>query len=314
MFLEVTNLKKLYHHIPAVDDVSFQVEEGKLLTILGPSGCGKTTILRALGGFIPLNSGKILLDGTDITKLPPEDRPVSTVFQSYGLFPHMTVLENIIYGLKFSNVPKIKARELGMNMIERVHLKGQEHKKPTELSGGQQQRVAVARGLIKRPKLLLLDEPLSNLDAKLRLELREEIRAIQREFNITTVFVTHDQEEAFSIADQIMLMNEGRIVQFSNPRELYDRPESWFSLDFIGSVNYDAENSRYARLEDVIFDPSGEEMVILSKAFKGQSIEYVLETPDKKRVRLVTLNNAREYETGDRVNTLVRWTPLAVNS
>lgn len=310
MFLEVKNLTKKYNKKTVVSDVSFGVEEGELLTILGPSGCGKTTVLRALGGFLKLDKGKITLDGVDITTIPPEERPVSTVFQSYGLFPHMRVLDNVIYGLKFAGIKRKDAEKIGIEMLEKVHLKGEEKKLPSQLSGGQQQRVALARGLVTHPKLLLLDEPLSNLDAKLRLELRSEIKAIQREFNITTIFVTHDQEEAFSVADKIMLMNEGELVQFDMPRNLYEKPATKFSLDFIGSVNYDEENNRFCRLEDVYFHKDGEEMKVLDSSFKGQFMEYVLLTSDGTTIRTVSLDKSHEYGTGEKVRAFIKWSAL----
>lgn len=310
MFLEVCNLTKKYNGKTVVSNVSFGIVEGELLTILGPSGCGKTTILRALGGFLQLDGGNIKLDGIDITALPPEERPVSTVFQSYGLFPHMTVLENVIYGLKFNGTKRKEAQKIGLEMLSKVHLKGEENKKPFQLSGGQQQRVAVARGLITHPKLLLLDEPLSNLDAKLRMDLRLEIKAIQREFNITTIFVTHDQEEAFSIADKIMLMNKGELIQFSKPRELYDNPVARFSLEFIGSVNFDEKNNRFSRLEDVYFDEKGEVMEILDCTFKGQFMEYTLLTADNATIRTISLNKNQEFAVGDKVRAIVQWSPL----
>ena len=310
MFLEISNLTKKYNKKTVVSNVSFSVKEGELLTILGPSGCGKTTILRSLGGFLKLDGGKIILDGIDITTLPPEERPVSTVFQSYGLFPHMTVLENVIYGLKFTGIKRKASQEIGLNMLKKVHLHGEENKRPAQLSGGQQQRVALARGLITHPKLLLLDEPLSNLDAKLRLELRSEIKAIQREFNITTIFVTHDQEEAFSVADKIMLMNEGELIQLSKPRELYENPATKFALEFIGSVNYDEKNNRFSRLEDVYFDKDGERMQVLECSFKGQIVEYTLLTSDGTTIRTINLNNKQEFAVGDMVRVIVHWSNL----
>lgn len=310
MFIEVCNLTKKYANKTVVRDVSFGIEEGELLTILGPSGCGKTTILRALGGFLKLDGGNIILDKTDITCMPPEERPISTVFQSYGLFPHMTVLENVIYGLKFKSIKRKDALEMGLKMLENVHLTEEKNKKPSQLSGGQQQRVALARALITRPKLLLLDEPLSNLDAKLRLELRSEIKSIQRAFNITTIFVTHDQEEAFTVADKIMLMNKGELIQFSKPRELYENPANKFSLEFIGSVNLDEKNNRFSRFEDVYFDESGEEMKIICCEFKGQFIEYTLLSKDNLTIRIISLNKKQEYKAGEKVNVTIKWSPI----
>lgn len=311
MFLEVRNLTKKYNEKTVVSDVSFGIKEGELLTILGPSGCGKTTILRALGGFLQLEGGKIILDGIDITALPPEERPVSTVFQSYGLFPHMSVLENVVYGLKFIGIKRKEAQKIGLEMLEKVHLQGEENKNPFQLSGGQQQRVAVARGLITHPKLLLLDEPLSNLDAKLRMDLRSEIKAIQREFNITTIFVTHDQEEAFSIADKIMLMNKGELIQFSRPRDLYENPTTRFSLEFIGSVNLDEKNNRFSRLEDVYFDEDGEVMDITDVAFKGQFIEYTLLSKDGTTIRTISLNKKQEYKIDEKVRVVIKWRSMS---
>lgn len=310
MFLEVRNLTKKYGEKTVVSNVSFRIKEGELLTILGPSGCGKTTILRAFGGFLKLDGGSMFLDGVNITNMPPEERPVSTVFQSYGLFPHMTVLDNVVYGLKFIGKKRKEAREIGFDMLEKVHLKGEENKKIFELSGGQQQRVALARGLITHPKLLLLDEPLSNLDAKLRVDLRTEIKEIQREFNITTIFVTHDQEEAFSIADKIMLMNKGKLIQFSEPRELYENPATKFSLNFIGNVNIDEKTNRYSRFEDVSFREYGESMIVVDCAFKGQFIEYTLLSNDGTLIRTISLNNKQEYKVGETVRTVVKWSPM----
>lgn len=310
MFLEVRNLTKKYNKKTVVSNISFEVKEGELLTILGPSGCGKTTILRALGGFLKPDAGNIILDGVNITAMAPEERPVSTVFQSYGLFPHMTVLENVIYGLKFIGIKRKEAEKIGLNMLQRVHLEGEENKKPGWLSGGQQQRVAVARGLVTHPKLLLLDEPLSNLDAKLRLELRKEIKVIQREFNITTIFVTHDQEEAFSIADEIMLMNKGEMVQFSKPRELYENPVTKFSLEFIGSMNYDEKNNRFSRLEDVYFDERGEKMKVVDCSFRGQTIEYTLMTSEGATIHMTSLDKKQDIAVGDTVNAVVCWSSL----
>lgn len=310
MFLEVSNLTKKYGDKTVVKNVSFGIAEGELLTILGPSGCGKTTILKALGGFLKLDGGKIILDKSDVTSLPPEERPISTVFQSYGLFPHMTVLENVIYGLKFKKIKRKDALELGMKMLESVHLQEEHHKRPSQLSGGQQQRVALARALITRPKLLLLDEPLSNLDAKLRVELRAEIKAIQRAFKTTTIFVTHDQEEAFTLADKIMLMNEGELVQLSQPRELYENPSNKFSLEFIGNVNLDEKNNRYCRFEDVYFGNTGEEMEIINCQFKGQFIEYTLLSQDNLTLRTINLNKDQEFKVGEKVKVTVKWSSL----
>jgi iron(III) transport system ATP-binding protein len=227
---------------PAVDNVSLTVEAGKLVTLLGPSGCGKTTTLRMIAGLELPTSGQILIGGKDVTLLPATDRDVSMVFQSYALFPHMTVQENVEYGLKFSGFDKKAATEKARAGLELVGLAGFGERLPSQLSGGQQQRVAVARALVLEPQVLLFDEPLSNLDAKLRRRVREEIREIQQNLGLTVVYVTHDQEEALAVSDRIIVMNNAVIAQDGTPRELYDKPASAFVADFIGEANlFDCE-------------------------------------------------------------------------
>ncbi|MBA8905779.1 ABC transporter ATP-binding protein [Aminobacter ciceronei] len=222
---------------PAVNDVSLFVEAGKLVTLLGPSGCGKTTTLRMIAGLEMATRGQILIGGTDVTHLPATDRDVSMVFQSYALFPHMTVNENVEYGLKFSGFAKREIGDRARAGLELVGLGGYGNRLPSELSGGQQQRVAVARALVLEPQVLLFDEPLSNLDAKLRRRVREEIRDIQTKLGLTVVYVTHDQEEALAVSDRIIVMNNAVIAQDGTPRELYDAPADAFVADFIGEAN-----------------------------------------------------------------------------
>lgn len=223
--------------VVAVDEINLHVEAGKLVTLLGPSGCGKTTTLRMIAGLEMASSGKIFIGDRDVTKLPATDRDVSMVFQSYALFPHMTVLENVRYGLTFSGFGKEEARTRAMNGLELVGLKGFDGRLPSELSGGQQQRVAVARALVLEPQVLLFDEPLSNLDAKLRRQVREDIRAIQQDLGLTVVYVTHDQEEALAVSDEIVVMRNAAIAQIGTPRQLYDAPNDRFVADFIGEAN-----------------------------------------------------------------------------
>ena len=221
----------------AVRAVSLAVPAGTLTTLLGPSGCGKTTILRMIAGLEVPTGGVIRIGGRDVTPLPPSERNVSLVFQSYALFPHMRVVDNVAYGLIVSGVPKAAAHERADATLASVGLTGLSQRWPAELSGGQQQRVAVARALILEPTVLLFDEPLSNLDARLRRQMREEIRALQQRLRLTVVYVTHDQSEALAVSDRIIVMNQGVIAQSGSPRELYERPASRFIAGFIGDAN-----------------------------------------------------------------------------
>ncbi|WP_373505186.1 ABC transporter ATP-binding protein [Aestuariivirga sp.] len=236
--VEFDHVSKVYGGtVKAVDDISLRVEPGTLVTLLGPSGCGKTTTLRMIAGLEMATSGRILIGERDVTKLPATDRDVSMVFQSYALFPHMNVEENVSYGLKLSGFSKSEVRERADAGLALVGLKGYGGRMPGELSGGQQQRVAVARALVLEPQVLLFDEPLSNLDAKLRRRVREEIRDIQTSLGLTVVYVTHDQEEALAVSDRIVVMNNAVIAQAGTPRELYEAPDTAFVADFIGEAN-----------------------------------------------------------------------------
>jgi len=230
-------VSKRYGEVTAVDDVSFSVAPGTLCTLLGPSGCGKTTTLRMVAGLEPVTSGRVLIGGTDVTLRAANERDVSMVFQSYALFPHMSVLENVCYGPLSMRVDKAKARELALAKLAMLGLAGLEARLPSELSGGQQQRVAVARSLVLEPAVLLFDEPLSNLDAKLRRHVREEIRELQQALALTVLYVTHDQEEALAVSDHVVVMDGGRIAQQGAPEELYESPRTRFLADFIGDAN-----------------------------------------------------------------------------
>ena len=230
-------MTKRYGTVTAVDDVSFTIEPGKLVTLLGPSGCGKTTTLRMIAGLEMASEGQILIGGRDVTNLSAADRDVSMVFQSYALFPHMSVLENVAYGPSVQGASKKDANAMAMEKLELVGLTGLEKRAPSELSGGQQQRVAVARALVLEPQVLLFDEPLSNLDAKLRRRVREDIRELQQSLNLTVAYVTHDQEEALAVSDRIIVMSNARIAQTGTPRELYEEPANLFVADFIGDAN-----------------------------------------------------------------------------
>ena len=220
-----------------LDDLSFEIQEGQMAVLIGPSGCGKTTTLRLIAGFLEPTSGKVLLKGEDITGVPPYKRPVNTVFQKYALFPHLNVFENVAFGLRLKKMDEETIRRKVRDMLEVVGLKGFERRSIGQMSGGQQQRVALARALAVKPRVLLLDEPLSALDAKVRVQLRDEIRRIQLEAGTTTVFVTHDQEEALAVADRIGVMNHGRIEQIADPQTLYRRPGTEYVATFIGLTN-----------------------------------------------------------------------------
>src|SRR2546428_1056508 len=233
--VELRGVSKGYKDTTAVDDLSLHIKDREFVALLGPSGCGKTTTLRMLAGFIRPDSGQILIDGKDVTNVPPERRPTAMVFQSYALWPHMTVADNIAFGLRLRRLPKTEVEDRTGRMLEVVGLPGVMKRYPSQLSGGQQQRVALARALVLGPKILLLDEPLSNLDAKLRVRMRDEIRRIQQELQITTVYVTHDQEEALTMADRIAVMNKGILQQVGDALDIYDRPATAFVADFIGS-------------------------------------------------------------------------------
>jgi spermidine/putrescine transport system ATP-binding protein len=251
--VSLVELTKRFDDVVAVDAVSLEIEHGAFFALLGPSGCGKTTTLRMIGGFEEPTSGRIELDGRDVSGLPPYRRDVNTVFQSYALFPHLTIFENVAFGLRRKKVRGDKLRERVGDALELVGLSGLEQRKPRQLSGGQQQRIALARALVNRPRVLLLDEPLGALDLKLRKEMQLELKRIQHEVGITFVHVTHDQEEAMTMADRIVIMNRGRIEQQGTPADLYERPRTAFVAGFLGVSNLlrgDAVGPDRVRLAD----------------------------------------------------------------
>ncbi len=237
LLLEIRNVTRRFGDFTAVDNVSLSIEAGEFFTLLGPSGCGKTTLLRLIAGFDAADAGNVLLDGRDMSGIPPEDRSVHTVFQSYALFPHMNVRDNVAFPLRMANVPVAQMRERVAEALEDVRLSGMGQRFPDELSGGQKQRVAVARALINRPRLLLLDEPLAALDAKLKESVQLELINLQKEVGITFVYVTHDQSEALALSDRIAVMNEGRVEQVDEPSGVYGFPKNRFVADFIGHCN-----------------------------------------------------------------------------
>ena len=328
MYLQLKNLYKKYQNNTVVNNFNIDVEKGELISILGPSGCGKTTTLRMIAGFIAPTSGEIFLSEEKITDYPPEIRPVSTVFQNYALFPHLTVYENIEYGLRYplkvgKKLDKKEKKERTQKMISLVNLKGLENRRIDQLSGGQQQRVALARSLVLEPKVLLLDEPLSNIDTKLRETVRNEIRRIQKKIGITMIFVTHDQEEAMSISDRIIVMNEGNIEQIGTPREIYTFPETFFVAEFIGKANIMEINKKsfiirpenvnisYNEKDNEKINNSGEKDVIsgegkiIAKEYQGSLISYEIEVTDelfrKEKLNVVMISGKKEYETGQMV-------------
>ncbi len=236
-YVKVNQLTKAFGDNLVFKDIDFTIEQGEFITLLGPSGCGKSTLLRSIAGLNDIDAGEIWVDGQNITQLAPQKREIGMVFQSYALFPNMTVTDNIGFGLKMKGIGSKQAQSDIAKFIELVELSGKEKYYPHELSGGQRQRVALARALVMQPRILLLDEPLSALDAKIRKNLRQQIREIQKELNLTTVFVTHDQEEAMLMSDRIFLMNQGEIVQQGKPEEIYTQPKNEFVAGFMGHYN-----------------------------------------------------------------------------
>ena len=236
--VELRNVVKQFDTVTAVDAVSFAVSKGLIVALLGPSGCGKTTTLRLIAGFERPDEGEILINGSNVSRMKPYERNIGLVFQDYALFPHLTVEQNIAFGMKYRNVPRTEIRRRTAEILSLVKLSGFEKRRPSQLSGGQQQRIALARAIVTQPAVLLLDEPLSNLDAKLRQELRIELKAILRTVGTTTIIVTHDQVEAMSVADHIIVMNDGHIEQEGVAQDLYHRPRSHFVAEFLGHINW----------------------------------------------------------------------------
>ena len=300
MYLKIENISKIFEKERGVKNISFQLEKGELVSFLGPSGCGKTTLLNIIGGFVKNDSGSIYLEDKDITEYPPEKREIVTVFQNYALFPHMNVVENVKYGLKYRGYNKEEQIKLAKEYLKIVGLEGYEKNYVGELSGGQQQRVALARALVLQPKILLLDEPFSNLDAKLKIAMREEIKELQKRLGISMIFVTHDQEEALSISDRIVVMSNGEIVQIGKPEEIYYSPKNRYVAEFIGKINFlEIGNKRPEEIK-MRRDDSGD-AVILNREFMGATTLFVVERLEKKIYVTIPGEEALKYRVGDRV-------------
>lgn len=300
MYLKIENISKIFEKGRGVKNISFQLEKGELVSFLGPSGCGKTTLLNIIGGFVKNDSGSIYLEDKDITECPPEKREIVTVFQNYALFPHMNVVENVKYGLKYRGYNKEEQIKLAKEYLKIVGLEGYEKNSVGELSGGQQQRVALARALVLQPKILLLDEPFSNLDAKLKIAMREEIKELQKRLGISMIFVTHDQEEALSISGRIVVMSNGEIVQIGKPEEIYYSPKNRYVAEFIGKINFlEIGNKRPEEIK-MRRDDSGD-AIILNREFMGATTLFVVERLEKKIYVTIPGEEALKYRVGDRV-------------
>ncbi len=329
--IEIKNLTKNFSDQQVLKGIDLNIYENEFLTLLGPSGCGKTTILRILSGFEEPSDGQILFKGVDISKIPPYKREVNTVFQKYALFPFLNVYDNVAFGLNLKKMDEKIIENKVSKMLELVGLTGFEKRNVTRLSGGQQQRVAIARALVNEPKVLLLDEPLSALDAKLRKGMQAELKKIQKEVGITFIFVTHDQEEALSMSDTIVVMNEGVIQQIGSPQDIYNEPENRFVADFIGESNiiegtmirdclvafdgveWECVDKGFKKNEDieVVLRPEDLNIVkpkngkvsgkIISKVFMGVHYEYIIQTP----TRNYYVHTTQDYEIGKMVGLTI---------
>ena len=275
--IELKNLCKSYDELTILDNFSLNIKKNEFLTLLGPSGCGKTTTLKVIAGFEYADDGKVIFEGKDINNTPPYQRPVNTVFQKYALFPHMNIYENIAFGLRIKKLPKEEIDRKVKEMLKLVALEGYENRKVDSLSGGQQQRIAIARALVNEPKVLLLDEPLGALDLKLRQEMQIELKRMQQKLGITFIFVTHDQEEALSMSDTIVVMNKGKIQQMGTPEDIYNEPKNSFVARFIGESNiFDG-----IMLDDFKVEFCGKVFDCVDKGFeKNENIEVVIRPED----------------------------------
>ena len=318
------NVQISYGDFVAVDDLNLEIKEGEFFTFLGPSGCGKSTTLRTLVGFIDPSKGNIIVDDKDITRLAPEKREIGIVFQSYALFPTMTVYDNIAYGLKIKKMSKSEIDAKVNEIAQKIKISDKQlQRNVSELSGGQQQRVALARALVLEPKILCLDEPLSNLDAKLRVDLRLELKRLQRDLGITTLYVTHDQEEALTLSDRIAVFNNGYIEQVGTPQEIYNQSATEFVCDFIGDINKlteetmkeltgkEEEKVGYIRLERIKFKSTSEEDytikgTVIDTEFKGVLVQYTVKAESGQILRVIQKNDYLEiFELGQELTLFI---------
>ncbi len=328
-FIEIRNLAKAFGTVKAVDGVTLDIGSGEFITLLGPSGSGKTTVLRMIAGFEDPDAGSIFLADEDITHLPPFDRDVNTVFQDYALFPHMTIQENVEYGLRTRKVPKAERAKQALEAIASVKLEHAANRLPHQLSGGQRQRIALARALVLRPRVLLLDEPLGALDRQLREEMQIELKKIQRDAGITFIFVTHDQEEAMRMSDRIVVFNEGRVEQVGTPQDVYNKPATRFVAGFLGAANIlSGEDAKkvfgksktvsirpermrlQASNSKISTDESSVSAIVQEAAFVGANTIYLVETEFGFRLNVSKTNTElleqdKSFAAGDRV--LVVW-------
>ena len=309
--LELRHVSKEFGSNLVVDDVSLSVTEGEFYALLGPSGCGKTTTLRIVAGFEEATNGDVLLSGERINHLRPYDRNVSTVFQSYALFPHLTARQNVEFGLRRKRVPEGEMRKRAADVFDLVRLTGKEERLPSQLSGGEKQRVALARSLVLQPSILLLDEPLSALDPNLRKQVRTELKALQRRIGVTFVFVTHDQEEALSLSDTIALMNKGKLEQVGTPQDLYLRPKSRFVAGFLGAVNWLGDIGVRPEATRLSREPrekkDGRQAVVSSTMFLGSSVHVEAKLESGETVVSEMSRLEQPFQSGDRVH--VWWHP-----
>lgn len=307
--VKIEDLSVIYDNGDGVKNINLTINQGEILTLLGPSGCGKTTILRTIGGFNKATNGEILIDNKKVTNLSPEHRPTGMVFQSYNLWPHMTVYENLSFGLKLRKISKDEIRKQITEVLSLVRMPGVEKKFPSQLSGGQQQRVAIARSLLLRPAVLLLDEPFSALDAKIRQEMRSEIKRIKQDLDLTIVFVTHDQEEAMSISDRIVVMDKGVIAQVGTPHDIYDNPASKYVASFIGTMNFDENEDGSiiaTRPEDVLIGQENDydnKATIADIMLIGHYAIITLDLFNNKQIQAyIARSEVSKYEIRDKVS------------